>query len=76
MNSVTVDRLNQYVDQDVELKGWLYNRRGSGKLLFLQFRDGTGIVQVVISKKEVPEEVFEAANRSTDPEARVFYDGP
>lgn len=63
MNSVTVSTLNQYVDQEVELKGWLYNRRGSGKLLFLQFRDGTGIVQVVISKKEVPEEVFEAARR-------------
>lgn len=63
MNSVTVSTLNQYVDQEVELKGWLYNRRGSGKLLFLQFRDGTGIVQVVVSKKEVPEEVFEAAKR-------------
>ncbi|MCG3184744.1 MAG: Asparagine--tRNA ligase [Planctomycetes bacterium] len=63
MNSVTVNTLKQYVEQDVELKGWLYNRRGSGKLLFLQFRDGTGVVQVVLSKKDVPEEVFEAAKR-------------
>ncbi|MCA8915315.1 MAG: asparagine--tRNA ligase [Planctomycetes bacterium] len=63
MNSVTVSALTQYVDQEVELKGWLYNRRGSGKLLFLQFRDGTGVVQVVVSKKDVPEEVFETAKR-------------
>ncbi|MCZ7605054.1 MAG: asparagine--tRNA ligase [Planctomycetota bacterium] len=63
MNSVTVNTLKQYVEQEVELKGWLYNRRGSGKLLFLQFRDGTGTVQVVLSKKDVPEEVFEAAKR-------------
>jgi len=63
MNSVTVNTLKQHVEQDVELKGWLYNRRGSGKLLFLQFRDGTGVVQVVLSKKDVPEEVFETAKR-------------
>ncbi len=61
--SLTVRELKQHVDQEVELKGWLYNRRGSGKLLFLQFRDGSGVVQVVVSKKEVPEEVFEAARR-------------
>ena len=63
MNSVAVKSLKQYVDQEVTLKGWLYNRRGSGKLLFLQFRDGTGVVQVVIGKKDVPEEVFETAKR-------------
>lgn len=63
MNSVTVNTLKEHVGQEVELKGWLYNRRGSGKLLFLQFRDGTGTVQVVLGKKDVPEEVFEAAKR-------------
>jgi asparaginyl-tRNA synthetase len=63
MNSVPVKSLKQYVDQEVELRGWLYNRRGSGKLLFLQFRDGTGVVQVVVGKKDVPEEVFETAKR-------------
>lgn len=61
MDSVTVKELKEHAGREVELKGWMYNRRGSGKLLFLQFRDGTGIVQVVVSKKEVPEEVFEAA---------------
>ncbi len=61
--SVTVRTLKQHLDTEVELKGWLYNRRGSGKLLFLQFRDGTGIVQVVMGKADVPEAVFETAKR-------------
>jgi asparaginyl-tRNA synthetase len=61
--SVTVRTLKEHVDQEVELKGWLYNRRGSGKLQFLQFRDGTGVVQIVLSKKDVPEAVFETARR-------------
>ena len=63
MTSLTVKTLKQHVGEEVELKGWLYNRRGSGKLLFLQFRDGSGVVQVVISKKEVSEETFETAKR-------------
>jgi asparaginyl-tRNA synthetase len=63
MHSVEVRTLKQHTGEEVELKGWLYNRRGSGKLLFLQFRDGTGIVQVVVNRKDVPEDVFEAAKR-------------
>ncbi|MCC7510485.1 MAG: asparagine--tRNA ligase [Planctomycetes bacterium] len=61
--TVTVRTLKDSVDHEVELKGWMYNRRGSGKLLFLQVRDGTGIVQVVVNKKDVPEPVFETAKR-------------
>ena len=39
----------------ITLHGWLYNKRSSGKLHFLQLRDGTGVIQCVVSKKEVPE---------------------
>ena len=56
----TVDRLGEFVDRDVTLRGWLYNRRSKGKIHFLQVRDGTGIVQVVLVASGVPEEVFEA----------------
>jgi len=63
MGSVQVCDLKQHVGQPVVLQGWLYNRRGSGKLLFLQFRDGSGIVQCVVSKADVPEAVFETAKR-------------
>jgi asparaginyl-tRNA synthetase len=58
---VYVDRLKDHIGQDVTLKGWLYNMAGKGKLYFLQVRDGTGIVQAVLSKADVGEEVFARA---------------
>ncbi|MDC1142056.1 asparagine--tRNA ligase [Planctomycetota bacterium] len=63
MVSVLVSELSGHIGEEVSLQGWLYNRRGSGKLLFLQFRDGSGVVQAVVSKKEIPEEVFADAKR-------------
>ncbi|MCF6227862.1 MAG: OB-fold nucleic acid binding domain-containing protein, partial [Planctomycetes bacterium] len=63
MSSVLVSELTEHVGQEVTLQGWLYNRRGGGKLLFMQFRDGSGIVQAVVSKKEVPEQVFADSKR-------------
>jgi asparaginyl-tRNA synthetase len=47
--------------QEVLLRGWLYGRRSSGKLHFLQVRDGTGTIQCIVSKKDVPEAVFATA---------------
>ena len=57
---VYIDRLSEHVGGEVTLRGWLYNLRSSGKLLFPQLRDGTGLVQCVVFKKNVPEEIFEA----------------
>lgn len=51
--------------QTVTLRGWLYNKRSSGKLHFLQLRDGTGVIQCVVFKGDVSPEVFEAADRVT-----------
>ena len=56
----TIATLGQYEGQSVTLRGWLYNLRESGKLLFPIFRDGTGTVQGVAHVKSVPAEVFEA----------------
>ena len=50
--------------QEVELRGWLYGKRSSGKLHFLQVRDGTGIIQCVVSKKDVSPEAFAAAEHA------------
>jgi asparaginyl-tRNA synthetase len=58
---VYVEDLKHHVGREVTLKGWLYNMAGKGKLYFLQVRDGTGIVQAVLSKADVPEEVFAKA---------------
>jgi asparaginyl-tRNA synthetase len=54
-----VKDIAQFVGKEVELKGWAYNFRSSGKIYFLQFRDGSGRVQVVYSKAELPEDQWE-----------------
>src|SRR5579862_1820611 len=55
MTTITIEQAGKYDGQEVTLQGWLYNLRESGKLLFPIFRDGTGILQGVVSLKEQPE---------------------
>jgi asparaginyl-tRNA synthetase len=50
--------LAQHEGQTVTIRGWLYNIRSSGKLLFPMFRDGTGTIQGIVPKAAVPEQVF------------------
>ena len=59
MTTITIEQAGKYDGQEVTLQGWLYNMRESGKLLFPIFRDGTGIMQGVVSLKENPA-AFEA----------------
>ena len=54
-----INQLSQHVGAEVTLKGWLYNLRSSGKILFPQLRDGTGVVQCVVLKSAVQPEVWE-----------------
>ena len=54
MPIVTIDQAGQHAGRSVQIRGWLYNLRESGKLLFPIFRDGTGIIQGVVSQKENP----------------------
>lgn len=60
MNQTYINELKNHIGEEVTLKGWLYNSRSSGKLVFLQLRDGTGIVQCVVFKGN-SEEVYEKA---------------
>jgi asparaginyl-tRNA synthetase len=53
-----INHLMEHVGEDVIVKGWLYNKRSKGKIHFLLVRDGTGIVQGIITKGEVPDDVF------------------
>lgn len=55
-----INQLSENVGKEVTLKGWLYNLRSSGKILFPQLRDGTGIVQGVVLKSAVSGELWEA----------------
>lgn len=60
---VRISEVGSYVGERVTLKGWLYNRRGSGKVQFVHVRDGSGFIQGVMGAGDVPEEVFERARR-------------
>lgn len=56
-----IKTISNNVGESVTLNGWLYNKRGSGKIQFLQIRDGTGFIQAVMSRQDVSEAEFEAA---------------
>ncbi|MCA9583126.1 MAG: asparagine--tRNA ligase, partial [Myxococcales bacterium] len=71
---VYIEDLRNHVGETVLLKGWLYNRRGSGKLHFLELRDGTGMVQAVVFKGDVTPELFELAGTLTQ-ETSVMVTG-
>jgi len=58
--ATAISQLGKHVGEEVTLKGWLYNLRSSGKILFPQLRDGTGVVQCVALKQTVAPEVWEA----------------
>ena len=70
----TIAEIGKHEGQTVTLRGWLYNLRESGKLLFPQFRDGSGIIQGVVPKNAVPPEVFEAIKTLTQ-ESSVIVEG-
>src|SRR5262250_324080 len=55
MNLITIDKAVDHEGQEATIRGWLYNLRESGKLLFPIFRDGTGLMQGVVSQKEQPD---------------------
>src|SRR5512143_1274396 len=65
MSHVYIEDIGQYDGQTVTLKGWLYNKRSSGKLHFLQLRDGTGVLQCVVFKNDVTPEQFSLADHIT-----------
>ena len=66
---VYVEDVAKHDGEEVTLRGWLYNRRSSGKLHFLLLRDGTGTIQCVVFVKDVPAELFERAGRLTQESA-------
>jgi asparaginyl-tRNA synthetase len=57
--------IGQHVDQEVLIEGWLWNKRSSGKIVFLNIRDGSGFIQGVVTKQDVPEELFTLAKGLT-----------
>ncbi len=70
----TIAEIGKHEGQSVTIRGWLYNLRESGKLLFPQIRDGSGIIQGVVPKNAVPPEVFDAIKGLTQ-ESSVIVEG-
>ncbi|MEK4147567.1 MULTISPECIES: asparagine--tRNA ligase [Robertmurraya] len=70
----TISEVHKYVEQEVKIGAWIANKRSSGKIAFLQLRDGTGFIQGVVVKAEVSEELFQAA-KSVTQESSVYVTG-
>ncbi|MFH1727743.1 MAG: asparagine--tRNA ligase [Pseudomonadota bacterium] len=74
MGKIYISDIHKHVGKEVEISGWLYGKRSSGKLHFLQVRDGSETIQCVIFKGDVLEEVFEAGDKVTQ-ESSVIVKG-
>lgn len=71
MEHVYLKHIGEHVGKEVEIRGWLYNKRSSGKIQFLIIRDGTDMIQGVLVKSEVSEEIFAAAKTLTQESSLV-----
>ena len=69
---VYIENIADYDGKKVLIKGWLHNKRSSGKVRFLLIRDGTGIVQSVIAKDEADEKIFEIADKITQESSLII----
>ena len=65
MARVYIEDLKDHVGQEVQLHGWLYNKRSSGRIRFLILRDGTGLVQCVLVRNNLPEATFDLFDKLT-----------
>ncbi|MEP6802820.1 MAG: asparagine--tRNA ligase [Acidobacteriota bacterium] len=65
MDTTAISHIGEKTGTTASVRGWLYNRRSSGKIQFLIVRDGTGYLQAVVPKVEVAPEVWEAAERAS-----------
>jgi asparaginyl-tRNA synthetase len=69
---VYIEDIKDYEGQEVTIKGWLYNKRSSGKIRFILVRDGTGMIQSVISKGTVDDELFDIVDRITQESSLIL----
>lgn len=72
--TIRVEQIADYVGQEVAVQGWVYNHTHKGKLVFLLVRDGSGFVQCVVFKNDLPEELFEQVVRLSQ-ESSVIVTG-
>src|SRR5215813_9157129 len=76
MAQTYISEISKHLGEEITLKGWLYNKRSSGKLGFLEIRDGSGIIQGIVSKKDVSDEVWENTEKLTQESSVVITGTP
>lgn len=70
----TIKHVSKNLNEEITIGAWLANKRSSGKIAFLQLRDGTGFMQAVVAKNDVTEEVFDLAKNMTQ-ETSLYITG-
>ena len=76
MTQTYISDISKHLGEEITIKGWLYNKRSSGKLGFLEVRDGSGIIQGVVSKKEVSEEAWANTEKVTQESSIIITGTP
>ena len=74
MKKILIKNVKSFINEDVRLDGWVYNKRSSGKIGFLMLRDGTGILQGIFFKPEIGEVLFNEFKTLTQ-ESSVSIEG-
>ncbi|MBI5475929.1 MAG: asparagine--tRNA ligase [Ignavibacteriales bacterium] len=73
MPRIYIENLGSHVGEEIRISGWLYNKRSSGKIRFLVIRDGSGLLQCVMMKGTVPDEVFNRFDMLTQESSLNVY---
>ncbi len=76
MKQTYIAEIGKHIGAEVTLRGWLYNKRSSGKLGFLEIRDGSAMMQAIVSKKDVDEATWEASEKATQESSLIVTGVP
>lgn len=72
-NIISIVNLSNFVGKEIQINGWLFNKRSSGKIMFLQIRDGSGRIQGIVEKKNINEKVWnELENTSLESSVEIY----
>src|SRR5262245_66505210 len=74
MKHCYIAEISKHTGEEITIKGWLFNKRSSGKLGFLEIRDGSGIIQGIVSRNEVSEQTWNDSEKLTQ-ESSIIVTG-
>jgi asparaginyl-tRNA synthetase len=74
VDTVYIENISNYVGKEIKIRGWLYNKRSSGKIFFIIIRDGTGVIQCVAAQDELSDDDFQLYDQVTQ-ESSIIVTG-